>query len=93
MNQSPSLMGCDLHWGTKTFEILYRARTTIALVSESEIAEATKMVWEHMKIVVEPSSAVTLAAILRHPRLVKKRVGVVLSGGNVAFPAIFQGLK
>lgn len=74
--------------GDQTFEILYRARTTIALVSESEILNAMRMVWEHMKIVVEPSSAVTLAAILRHSQLVKKRVGVVLSGGNVSFPGV-----
>lgn len=72
--------------GDQTFEILYRARTTIALVSEFEIAKAMRMIWEHMKIVVEPSSAVVLAAILRHVHLVKKRVGVVLSGGNVSFP-------
>lgn len=71
--------------GDQTFEILYRACTTIALVSDSEIVKAMRMVWEHMKIVVEPSSAVTLAAILKYPRLVKRKVGVVLSGGNVSF--------
>ncbi len=76
--------------GDQTFEILYRARTTIALASESEIAKAMRMVWEHMKIVVEPSSAVTLAAIFRNPHLVRKRIGVVLSGGNVTFPDTLQ---
>ena len=75
--------------GDQTFEILYQARTTIALASESEIAKASRMVWEHMKIVVEPSSAVPLAAIIRHPHLVKKRIGIVLSGGNVSFPNTF----
>ena len=74
--------------GDQTFEILYRARTTIALASESEIAKAMRMIWEHMKIVVEPSSAVVLAAILRHAHLLKRRIGVVLSGGNVSFPGL-----
>lgn len=74
--------------GDQTFEILHRASTTIALVAEAEIVKAMRMVWEHMKIVVEPSSAVTLAAILKHPHMVKRRVGIVLSGGNVSFPSI-----
>ncbi|MCY3884262.1 MAG: pyridoxal-phosphate dependent enzyme [Gammaproteobacteria bacterium] len=71
--------------GDQTFEILHRACTTIALVAEAEIVGAMRMVWEHMKIVIEPSSAVTLAAILRYPDLVKKKVGIVLSGGNVSY--------
>ena len=72
--------------GERTFEILSKARVTIALVSEAQIRDAMRMIWEHMKIVVEPSSAVTLAAILNSPDSVKKRLGVILSGGNVDFP-------
>ena len=72
--------------GERTFEILSKAKVTIALVSETQILDAMRMIWEHMKIVVEPSSAVTLAAVLNSPDLVKKRLGVILSGGNTDFP-------
>lgn len=72
--------------GEQTFEILHRARTTIVLVSEAEISGAMSIVWEHMKIVIEPSSAVVVAAILRHSNLIKEKIGVVLSGGNVSYP-------
>ena len=43
-----------------------------------------KLVWERMKIIIEPSSAVTVAAILREKKLFRgKRVDVIISGGNV----------
>jgi threonine dehydratase len=43
-----------------------------------------RLIWERMKMVVEPSSAVALAAILVHPEVFRDReVGVILSGGNV----------
>ena len=43
-----------------------------------------RLIWERMKIIVEPSSAICLAALLQHPDQVRgKRVGVILSGGNV----------
>lgn len=43
-----------------------------------------RLVWERMKIVIEPSSAVAVAALLKSPELfASKRVGVILSGGNV----------
>jgi threonine dehydratase len=66
----------------------------VLLVSEEEIVEAMKRVWERMKIVVEPSSAVALAPLLRPNGVsklrlmkvgekVRPRIGVILSGGNV----------
>lgn len=56
----------------------------ILTVSEVEIVEAMKLIWKRMKIVVEPSSATTLAAILKHPKIFAgQRVGVILTGGNV----------
>ena len=49
-----------------------------------------RQIWERAKLVVEPSAAVTLAAILKHPERVSgKRVGVVLSGGNVDLDPMF----
>jgi threonine dehydratase len=56
----------------------------IATTSEGAIVAAMRLVWERAKIVIEPSSAVPLAAILEGALDVKgKRVGVIVSGGNV----------
>ena len=58
--------------------------TDILLAGEQEIIDAMYLLWQRMKIVVEPSSAVTLATILNHrDRFAGKRVGVILTGGNV----------
>jgi len=56
----------------------------ILLAEEQEIIDAMYLIWQRMKIVVEPSSAVTLAAILKNREtFAGKRVGVILTGGNV----------
>jgi len=56
----------------------------ILTVSEEEIVEAMKLIWKRLKIVMEPSSAVPLAAILKNPEVFAgKRVGVIVTGGNV----------
>ena len=56
----------------------------ILLASEEEIISTMHMVWQRMKIVIEPSSAVALAVILNNPeRFAGKRVGVIFTGGNV----------
>tara|TARA_R110002167_G_scaffold29013_3_gene96994 strand:+ start:859 stop:1836 length:978 start_codon:yes stop_codon:yes gene_type:complete len=56
----------------------------ILTATEDEIVEAMKLIWKRMKIVVEPSSAVPLAVILKNPELFRgKRVGVIITGGNV----------
>ncbi|UTW02206.1 pyridoxal-phosphate dependent enzyme [Amphritea atlantica] len=58
--------------------------TDILTATEEEIVEAMKLVWKRMKIVIEPSSAVPLATILKNPELFRgKRVGVIITGGNV----------
>lgn len=52
--------------------------------TEDEIIEAMKLIWKRMKIVIEPSSAVPLATILANPAVFKgRRVGVIITGGNV----------
>ncbi|MCF1710712.1 pyridoxal-phosphate dependent enzyme [Tabrizicola sp. J26] len=67
-----------------TWHFVQRHVTDILTVSEEEIVEAMKLMWKRMKIIVEPSSAVPLAAILRNPDVFRgKRVGVVITGGNV----------
>lgn len=58
--------------------------TDILTATEDEIVDAMKLIWKRMKIVVEPSSAVPLATILKNPDLFRgKRVGVIITGGNV----------
>jgi threonine dehydratase/serine racemase len=67
-----------------TFGILKQNVEQIALVSEDEIIWAMRLVWERMKIIIEPSSAVPVAAMLLH-RVPEEglRAGVILSGGNL----------
>ncbi|MCY4275259.1 MAG: pyridoxal-phosphate dependent enzyme, partial [Gammaproteobacteria bacterium] len=56
----------------------------ILTVSEQEIVEAMKILWVRMKQIIEPSCAVTLAAILKNQEVFSgKRVGVIITGGNV----------
>lgn len=70
--------------GSLTFPLIMNHVDQIVTVSEEKIVEAMRMVWERMKIIIEPSSAVPLAAILQNKINVKgKKVGIILSGGNV----------
>jgi threonine dehydratase len=58
--------------------------TDIQTASEQEIVDAMKLIWKRLKIVIEPSSAVPLATILRNPSVFAgKRVGIIVTGGNV----------
>jgi threonine dehydratase len=70
--------------GTITFPIIQKHVDGIIRVTEEEIIEAMKMIWKRMKIIVEPSSAITLGALLKNKDMLSnKRVGLILSGGNV----------
>jgi threonine dehydratase len=70
--------------GSLTFPIILNEVDQIVTVSEESIVAAMRMVWERMKIIIEPSSAVPLAAILENKVDVKgKKAGIILSGGNV----------
>ncbi len=76
--------GLRTNLSTKTFDIIRRHVNDIFTVEEADIVAAMRLVWERMKIIIEPSCAVPLAAILNHPeRFAGKRVGVILTGGNV----------
>ncbi|MGI9370679.1 MAG: beta-hydroxyaspartate dehydratase BhcB [Ruegeria sp.] len=58
--------------------------TDIYIASEQEIIDAMKLTWKYLRVVMEPSSAVPLATILKNPDIFKnKRVGVIVTGGNV----------
>lgn len=70
--------------GKLNFPIIQRLVDDVVTVSEESIIAAMRMVWERMKIIIEPSSAVPLAAILeRKIDIHGKNIGIILSGGNV----------
>ncbi len=70
--------------GDKTFPIIQRLVQDILLAGEDEIVAAMRLLFERAKIVVEPSAAVPLAALLAvRERFAGRRVGIILSGGNV----------
>ena len=67
-----------------TWHFVQRHVTDILTASEAEIIDAMKLVWKRMKIVIEPSSAVPLATILKNRDVFAgQRVGVIITGGNV----------
>lgn len=67
-----------------TWHFVQKHVTDILTADEDEIIEAMKLVWKRMKIVIEPSSAVPIATILKNPDVFRgKRVGVIITGGNV----------
>ena len=70
--------------GSHTFPVLRQYVQAIIRVEEQEIVRAMRLVWERMKLVIEPSSAVALAAVLRNPdTFTGTRTGIIISGGNV----------
>jgi len=70
--------------GTLTFPIIREYVSEIITVSEDNIIKAMRLFWERMKIIVEPSGAVPLGALLQHRnRFAGKRIGIIISGGNV----------
>jgi threonine dehydratase len=70
--------------GTLTFPIILRYVADIVTVSEASIISAMQFIWERMKIIIEPSAAVPVAALFEHKVDVRnKKVGIILSGGNV----------
>lgn len=70
--------------GHRNFPIIKEHVHGIFTVTEEEICSAMRLIWERMKIIIEPSCAVPLAALLHHKTLFRnKRVGLILTGGNV----------
>ncbi|WP_460540968.1 pyridoxal-phosphate dependent enzyme [Echinicola sediminis] len=70
--------------GQRNFIAISKYVKDIFTVSEEEIVDAMRLIFERMKLVVEPSSAVALAAVLANKRVFEnKKVGLILSGGNV----------
>jgi threonine dehydratase len=76
--------------GSLTFPTLQKHLYGVVLASDEEVVAAMRMVWERMKIIIEPSSAVCLAALLNGSiqGVEGKDVGIIISGGNVDLEAL-----
>ncbi len=69
--------------------MLQRAGAQVITVDDAAVVQAMRLVWQLLKQVVEPSSAIALAAVLAQPaRFAGRRVGLILSGGNVDLDAL-----
>ena len=76
--------GLRANLGELNFRVLQQHRAQVLTVSDAEAAEAMRLVWERMKIVIELSCATAVAVLLKYPQtFAGQRVGVIFSGGNV----------
>ena len=77
--------------GTLTFKAITENVDDILTVNEESIKKAMALIWARMKIVVEPSACVTLAAVLENPELFRgKKTGLILSGGNIDISTAYR---
>jgi threonine dehydratase len=75
--------------GAHTFPLVLRHVQDIVTVSDADLVDAMRFLWERMKLVVEPTGALATAAVMKGALDVKgRRVGIILSGGNVDLKAI-----
>jgi threonine dehydratase len=75
--------------GAITFPLVLRHVHDIITVSDAELVEAMRFLWERMKLVVEPTGALATAGVLqRRDDVRNRRVGIILSGGNADLKAI-----
>lgn len=81
--------GLRTNLGDKTFPIIQSYVDDVVTASEEGIIDAMRLIWERMKIIVEASCSVPLAAMLENPEpFVGKSVGIILTGGNVDLGAL-----
>ncbi len=75
--------------GTLTFPLVLQHVHDIITVTDAQLVEAMRFLWERMKLVVEPTGALATAGVLSRPADVRgRRVGIILSGGNVDLKAV-----
>lgn len=78
----------------RTFKIIRENIEEIVTITEEEILDAMRFLWERMKLVVEPSGAVSLAGVsLKKVEVKNKKIGVIISGGNIDLDDFFTLLK
>ncbi|MDA0194724.1 MAG: threonine/serine dehydratase [Bacteroidetes bacterium] len=86
--------GLKTSLGERNFDIISKMVTDIFTVSEQEIVDAMRLVWERVKIIIEPSSAVPLAVLINQKDFFSgKKVGIIISGGNVDLEKLPFSLK
>lgn len=86
--------GLKTSLGDKTFPIIQKFVDEIILASEEEIVIAMRHIFERMKIIVEPSSAVPFGALLaKKLNVAGKKIGIIISGGNVDFSQFFDKIR
>lgn len=84
LNSATIADGLRASLSERTFTIIRQHARGIVTVTEEQILATMRLLWERMKLVVEPSGAVPLAGVLAHPEKFRgRRVGIVLTGGNV----------
>jgi len=94
--QNPNTIadGLRTSLGPNTFRIIREKVDQIVTISEDEIVKAMRFIWERMKLVVEPSGAVSLAGLLsKQTDLQSKKTGVIISGGNMDLEDFFARIQ
>ena len=77
--------------GSITFPLVLRHVSDIMTVSDAQLVEAMRFIWERMKLVVEPTGALGAAGVIKRAKELRgKRVGIILSGGNADLKAVAQ---
>ncbi|MEM6270174.1 MAG: threonine/serine dehydratase [Bacteroidota bacterium] len=92
-SENPQTIGDGLltSVGKRNFEMLLELVDDVVTCSEAGIVRAMRLIWERMKIIIEPSCAVPLACILEGKVAVKgKKIGIILTGGNVDLDRFFS---
>jgi threonine dehydratase len=85
--------GLMTNLGKLNFEIIKEGIEEILIVSEEEIKAAMRIIWERLKIIVEPSSAVAFAAIIKNKeKFIGRKIGLILTGGNVDLDDFFNAI-
>ena len=80
--------------GERSFAVIRRHVDRIVTATEPEILAAMRFVWERFKIIIEPSCAVPVAPVLdRQLDITGKRVGIIITGGNVDLDPLFAALE
>ena len=70
--------------GTITYPIIAKFVEEIITVSDCEVIFAMRMIWDRLKVIIDPSCSLTLAALIKSKsKFRNKKVGLILSGGNV----------
>ncbi|MFY0600126.1 MAG: pyridoxal-phosphate dependent enzyme [Cyclobacteriaceae bacterium] len=76
--------GLRVSVGDRNFDVIKKLVKEVITVEEKEIINAMRIIWERMKIIIEPSCAVPFAAVLKNPEKFQgKQIGIILTGGNV----------